>query len=269
MTGSKWDQRIRRARELAIAHPFAAEALVFYERLAGFQKALYSRFGAACGDELQRRPPGSLRRELDLFVLLPQFRDFLAWVETMAPPPIAHSAGNLESQGAERWQELLLRYWNAAAPLPDGDADALLAWMYLQPYAESLADHTEPIAAAGAPARCPLCSGEPQVGVLRPEGDGAKRSLVCSLCATEWAYRRLVCPSCGEEDVGKLALYVADQFRHIRVEACDSCRRYIKTVDLTKNGRAVPVVDELAAIPLNLWARENGYTKLRANWLGI
>ena len=29
---------------------------------------------------------------------------------------------------------------------------------------------------------------------------------------------------------------------------------------MTKNGKAVPVVDELAAIPVSLWAQENGYT---------
>jgi len=36
--------------------------------------------------------------------------------------------------------------------------------------------------------------------VLRGEGDGAKRSLVCSLCALEWPFRRLICVNCGEED---------------------------------------------------------------------
>jgi formate dehydrogenase maturation protein FdhE len=40
-------------------------------------------------------------------------------------------------------------------------------------------------------------------------------------------------------------------------------------VDLTKNGLAVPVVDELATIPMNLWAHEHGYVKLRTNLLGI
>jgi formate dehydrogenase maturation protein FdhE len=55
----------------------------------------------------------------------------------------------------------------------------------------------------------------------------------------------------------------------VRIEACDSCHHYIKTIDLTKNGNAVPVVDELAAIPLSLWAEENGYSKLQANLLGI
>lgn len=73
----------------------------------------------------------------------------------------------------------------------------------------------------------------------------------------------------GEETVEKLAIYTANQFDHVRVEACDTCHYYIKTVDLTKNGLAVPVVDELATIPLNLWAQEHRYVKLQANLLGI
>ena len=119
------------------------------------------------------------------------------------------------------------------------------------------------------PSLCPQCSGRPQVGVLRQQGDGGKRSLICALCATEWDYRRLVCPACGEESVDKLPVYVAEDLGHIRVEACDTCRRYLKTIDLTKNGRAVPVVDELAALALGVWAQENRYEKLQGNILGI
>ena len=93
--------------------------------------------------------------------------------------------------------------------------------------------------------------------------------MICSLCATEWDYRRVVCPACGEQDDHKLAVYTAKEFSHVRVEACDACHSYIKTVDLTKDGHAVPVVDELATIPLNLWAAEHGYLKLQNNFLGI
>jgi FdhE protein len=107
------------------------------------------------------------------------------------------------------------------------------------------------------------------VGALRPQGDGGKRSLICSLCAHEWDFRRIVCPACGEESVDKLPVYVAEELPHVRVEACDTCHRYIKTIDLTKDGRAVPVVDELAAIPLSLWAAERGYEKLSGNLLGL
>jgi formate dehydrogenase maturation protein FdhE len=55
----------------------------------------------------------------------------------------------------------------------------------------------------------------------------------------------------------------------VRVEACDSCLTYIKTVDLTKNALAVPVVDEIAAVSLDVWAQERGYRKLETNLLGF
>jgi len=43
---------------------------------------------------------------------------------------------------------------------------------------------------------------------------------------------------------------------------------YLKSIDLTRMGLAVPVVDELATIPLDLWARGHGYAKLQINLLG-
>ena len=66
-----------------------------------------------------------------------------------------------------------------------------------------------------------------------------------------------------------MCAYVASQFAHVRVEACETCRTYINTIDLTKDGRAVPEVDELAAVPLTLWADENGYAKLERNLFGF
>ncbi len=51
MNNGKWDVRIRRASELAAAHPFAAEGLRFYERLARFQKSLYSEIEPAAADQ--------------------------------------------------------------------------------------------------------------------------------------------------------------------------------------------------------------------------
>src|SRR5690242_11669343 len=116
---------------------------------------------------------------------------------------------------------------------------------------------------------CPFCGEKPVAAVLRPEGDGGKRFLLCSLCFTEWEFRRLLCPNCGEEDKDKLPVYTADEFPHIRVEACDTCRVYLKAVDLTKNGLAVPEVDELASVALDLWAAEHGYSKLQTNLFGM
>jgi len=112
---------------------------------------------------------------------------------------------------------------------------------------------------------CPFCFEKPLVAILRPEGDGGRRTLLCGRCFTEWEFRRLLCPNCGEEDRDKLPVYTAPEFPHIRVEACDTCRCYIKAVDLTRDGNAVPEVDEIAALPLDLWAIEQGYQKLAPN----
>jgi FdhE protein len=122
---------------------------------------------------------------------------------------------------------------------------------------------------AGVQPLCPFCGEKPVAAVLRPEGDGGKRFLLCSLCFTEWEFRRLLCPHCGEEDKDKLPVYTAEEFPHVRVEACDTCKVYLKSVDLTKNGLAVPEVDELASIALDLWASEHGYTKLQTNLFGL
>jgi FdhE protein len=250
MNLAKWNERIRRADELAATHPFATDVLRFYHRVATCQKGLYWYL-----QELQAS---------SLDTLAPKFSDFVSELAAVAPEPIVESASQWKTRNA---RDLLESQWQSVSP--GNSAESLLAWLFLQPYAEHLAGKSDAIAANGASRLCPFCARKPAVGVLRPEGDGAKRSLICSMCFTEWPFGRILCPACGEESVEKLAIYTADAFAHVRVEACDTCGCYIKTVDLTKSGRAVPIVDELATIPLNLWAQEHRYVKLQPNLLGI
>jgi formate dehydrogenase maturation protein FdhE len=54
----------------------------------------------------------------------------------------------------------------------------------------------------------------------------------------------------------------------MRVDACESCHRYLLTIDLRKDTRAIPIVDEIAGLPLDLYARERGMTKITPNLLG-
>jgi len=271
MTVGKWDARIRRARDLSKNYPFAREGLSFYERLAGFQSAVYSEIKAASGAGKGPRATGTLRQEFDAFLLLPRFGSFLSLIKEIAPSLLAQSARDLAGKSAGYWHEVLQQFWQEGLGSPGNlePSETLIAWIFLQPYAEYLSDHANWPVPPGTPDVCPLCGGRPQAGVLRPEGDGGKRSLICGLCAWEWLYRRIVCPACGEEDVHKLAVYSADEYPQVRVEACDSCHSYIKTVDLTKDGHAEPVVDELATIPLDLWATERGYKKIQPNILGV
>src|SRR5947199_5428884 len=169
MRGNKWDRRLQRADELAAAHPFAAEGLRFYAALAGFQKSLYE--GLAPGN-------GALGGELDRSTLLPWFGPFLTLVQQIAPQPLAQSAAALSAAGGDRWGELLEEFWKEGAALDP--VEGLLAWTFLQPYAEHLADQAGPLEVHATPSLCPRCGGLPLVGVLRPQGDGGKRSLICS-----------------------------------------------------------------------------------------
>jgi len=276
MKGPKFDQRIRRAGELAPSHPFAAEILGFYKQLATLQKALYLAHEQRNGTRRAGKFPQLAGEHLDFEFLAAKFPEFLPAVESSAPPPIAQAARELRAQSTSSWNErfsrILFGEGHVGANATHGNAisgEELLVLTFLQPCAEFFADHGEAASRGETSRVCPFCRSKPAVGVLRPEGDGGKRSLVCSLCFTEWAYGRIGCPACGEETVEKLAVYTADQFPHVRLEACDTCRCYIKTVDLTKNGLAVPIVDELATIPLNLWAQEHNYLKLQPNLLGI
>jgi formate dehydrogenase maturation protein FdhE len=284
MIPAKWDRRIRRADELVSVHPFAAEGLRFYSQLAKIQRGLYADMQHALADSPEGPSTAPLQEEMDLFTLLPKFPGLLGAIEKFAPAPLAQSAADFSRKGPQAWRQTIEDFWSDGLESPNGagesevapggDSNAsnpserLLVWTILQPYAECLADRRATVEADAAPLTCPLCGSKPIVGVLRGLGDGAKKSLICMLCAHEWNFRRIYCPACGEEREPQIALYAAPEIAHVRVDVCDTCHTYLKSVDLTKTGLAVPVVDELATIPLDLWAREHGYHKLQINLLG-
>jgi FdhE protein len=55
----------------------------------------------------------------------------------------------------------------------------------------------------------------------------------------------------------------------VRIEACDSCQRYIKSIDLTVDGLAIPEVDDLLSLSMDLWATDQGYERLEPSLAGV
>jgi FdhE protein len=270
-------QRIRRAESLAAQHPFAAEILSFYIHLARYQEGLYQR--------LERRSagvrPAVLREEAPASLalsgqqdaratedeLVASFPSFLSLVEEHGPARLAQIAHGLRSSDPKSWPDLFTECWtHIDAPT---DPKEFLVLAFFQPYAEFAASRAPARQESSASLLCPFCSRKPALGILRQQGDGARRSLLCGVCLTEWEFRRVICPGCGQEDHAKLPVYTAAELPYIRVECCDDCKTYVKCIDLTKNGLADPLVDELASVPLNLWAQEHGYAKLHPNLLGM
>jgi FdhE protein len=267
MAQNEWQRRIARAEELGSEYSFAAEILRFYASVVRFQEKFYGKLERASAGAsvvadpfVQALPPD----------MLGQLGEFLSVVEQNGPHPLRDAGRALRGSGEDAQFQLLTAFWDGN----DGDAlsagpDNFLARAFLQPYAAWVRKRSSLRWTGPTPFQCPFCKRKPGVGILRPLGDGGQRSLVCSFCLAEWEFRRIVCPGCGEEDHAKLPVYVAEELKHVRVEACDSCRTYIKTVDMTKTGLAEPIVDEMASIPLDVWANKLGYAKLQMNLLQL
>ena len=262
--------RLERAELLAQRYSSAQEILGFYRHIARFQKEFYEQLPKLRGKQALASASDTLRSHLDLPVLLEPFGRFLSLIESQSPEPLSEHSRRLRMRGEAEWTKLLTDFWNsglleadAAEPLTQFAARA-----FLQPYAEFRVAALLPPGLPMTVCRCPRCNSLPLLGVLRPEGDGGKRFLQCSFCSQEWEFRRILCAHCGEEQEQKLPVYVAEQFPQVRVECCETCKHFLRTIDLTKDGNAVPIVDDLAAIPLSLWAQENGYTRIQSNLLG-
>jgi FdhE protein len=248
---SSHDARIGRANTLARDYPAAAPLLNFYVELARFQKPLFAELHSKSGTDLR--------------ALVCHFPALIRLVSHSGTELLANfAAENLRSTDAQL--ELLSAVWEGGEALDP--AARFYARVLLQPFAEYLASRGD-IQANGVGPTCPFCNGRPVAGVLRSEGDGGKRWLLCSLCSTEWQFRRVLCPGCGEGNEDKLPIYTAAEFPAARVDACDTCQTYLKSIDLTKDGHAIPVVDEIATVALNIWADERDYVKLETNLLGM
>jgi FdhE protein len=265
-----WQQRIRRAETLAALHPFAGQILSFYIHIARFQQDLYRHIErASASNSPERSARGTFPPELPQ--LLSSFPRFLEIVKKQAPARLAQIANDLSHSPSASWTDLLNNVWSAPSQPSEqpSDPSGFLALAFLQPYAEFIRSRV-PLQLEGyGYSLCPFCSRKPALAVLRPLGDGARRNLLCGFCLCEWEFRRIVCPGCDEKDHAKLPVYTAAEFPYIRVECCDTCHTYIKSIDLSKNGLADPLVDELASVPLDLWAQDRGYAKLHPNLLAM
>ena len=288
-----WAARRRRVERLRGEHPHAAELLAFYGDVLALQEPLYAKamgsrwLGAVEADD--GRPP---RLRLSRLPERPRDRAFARFVRAVpasATELLRAVAGRLSAEPAA--MSALLGAVLGGAPVAAGAASldceaAALEFFpraFLQPIAEALAlravggagepagEEGVPLAGdGGARAACPYCGAAPIAAVLRdlPEARG-RRTLLCSLCLTEWGFPRTRCPACGEERPDRRPHHVSESWPHVRLEECGSCRTYVKAIDLREAGLAVPVVDELASVELDLWAAGQGLSKLRTNLLGL
>ena len=250
-----WAARRRRANDLTQRWPHAAEMLRLYTALLDVQEPA-SR--AAIED-------GPAPDELAGYVATRVVPAVMA--ATIAAGPAALAA---TLRGALGSPEAMVRAWLTGEPQPP--IDEYLARAASAPVLEGLGER------AGLPrppsdGGCPRCGGRPQLSYLADSGEllvTAPRRLLCCRCGDSWVHERMTCPGCGERSSDRLPIFSDDErFPALRADACETCRGYLISVDGRKDPAAVPVVDELVALPLDLHMRELGFAKIVPNLMGI
>jgi Protein involved in formate dehydrogenase formation len=271
-SSSSWTARSRRAEELRERHPFAAEVLALYLALLPVQEDAW---------RAARESP-------------PHTEEVARWAAAMVLPAVveATAAGGppaLREAVRGRLAEGALSAWLAGAELDP--VDRYLARASLAPVLEALEERAGaacgPVRDRERAALCPRCGWLPQLSCLTPSGEtlvSGRRDLLCARCGWSWDYTRNACPWCGEADEARLLVYsehwegavtlngngsAPAVFPNLRVAGCETCRRYLIEVDLALEGNAVPEVDELAALPLDLYAADQGLTKVTPNLMGF
>ena len=105
---------------------------------------------------------------------------------------------------------------------------------------------------------CPVCGNAPTLSILEDDG---RRRLVCGFCWHSWSARRVHCPYCDCSSDKDLHYFFGETEKDSRVDLCDNCNKYIKTIDARKVDRLIyPPLEQIATMHLDMKAQEMGFT---------
>jgi FdhE protein len=108
---------------------------------------------------------------------------------------------------------------------------------------------------------CPICGGWPVLAEIR--GLDSSRHLRCGDCGGDWETEWLRCPFCGERDHENLGSLVSpDKLERQKVEVCEGCGGYLKTITtLVPIPSEYVVLQDLASLVLDVATLEKGYRR--------
>jgi FdhE protein len=172
----------------------------------------------------------------------------------------AVSAGRLHEVGRSAELPELARRWfeDGRSGASIDMVDEVLAWS-LRPFLVRCADILHQRGGFGTWQRgiCPVCGGEPDLGCITTTGE---RLLICGRCQSRWPTDQIACPFCGERDKQRITSFAMRDGIY-RVAACQTCKRYLKTLDGRRAARGVmPAVDAIATLPLDAVVMQKGFS---------
>jgi FdhE protein len=114
--------------------------------------------------------------------------------------------------------------------------------------------------------KCPVCNAVPAVSLLEM---GNKRKYFCSFCGTTGYFKRIGCTQCQNEDPKLIdIIYVSDD-SDIRIDVCNNCKSYVKTIDQSKVSFDDIEKADLISLPLDIIAQERGFVRRCPNPVGM
>jgi FdhE protein len=106
---------------------------------------------------------------------------------------------------------------------------------------------------------CPVCGAPAHFSFI--EGDEGRLTLSCSRCLMRWTFRRMTCPFCGEAGKEKTRYFTVENDPVRRVYVCETCKRYIKSVDSKERVVVFSRLEDVATIRLDIVAKREGYVR--------
>ena len=91
------------------------------------------------------------------------------------------------------------------------------------------------------------------------------RYSLCSYCGCQWRIDRLSCSVCGGKEQGALHYFYGEGEDACRIDLCDACHHYIKTIDYRNLEESDPCLEDLATLHLDLLAAQKGYRRAVPN----
>lgn len=212
-------------------------------------------------------PAGSGAQRAPLDLLLPLVEPFLRTIAEKGPEQLVEQALARLDDDRDTARARLITYWRGDTTTRED----YLSRAILRPYAEVLRARGAVLDRLHNPGHCPYCGGAPIVSTRRamPDAEAGMRMLHCGLCGLEWNFNRAICPSCQEEKPDKLPVYRSDAYPSVRIEACETCGRYVKSIDLTKDARPIAEIDDVLSLSMDLWAMDEGLTRIEPGLAGV
>lgn len=150
------------------------------------------------------------------------------------------------------------------------DEERFIFMTFLNPFFSKISENTDLKKDQWLKNRCPVCGFKPCVSYIADDEDvEGGRYLSCVLCNTQWLYNRTQCVRCANNEDNTLEYYYDEGERYVLLQVCKKCDTYIKVIDMRIDGLAVPHLDDIATLSLDLWAKERGFLKFERNIIGL